>query len=176
MRTAPLTSLSGFTLLLALLTGGCATHQFVNGAVSYTSTPPVADHSGALPLTGTVCVDHNVHFPSYTAGVQLGSCKLAGRDNPARGRGASGGSATLHDNTGDGCVLPTSTGDLPIRVDNATLQYGGTAVDVTVGGTTNDGRYLTYRFTGTYGAEAPSNECDEVLKPIPAAPASPAED
>jgi hypothetical protein len=61
------------------------------------------------------------------------------------------------------CELPTSAGPLPLRVSNATLQYEGQGVDVTVGGTTNDGRYVTYRFTGMLGADAPSGDCDLLL-------------
>ena len=162
----PMTSNAPFFALLivpALLTSGCAVHQVANGTVSYTSTPPVADHSGALPLSSLVCVDDSHRVAEHTAGVRLGSCQLAGFDHPHRGRGAtSGGETELHA-VGGACELPTSTGPLPLRVSSATLQYEGQGVDITVGGTTNDGRYVTYRFTGMLGANAPSGDCDSLL-------------
>ncbi len=63
--------------------------------------------------------------------------------------------------------LPTSTGPLPLHVTNGVLQYEGEGVDVTVGGTTNDGRYVTYRFTGVFGADGPGSACDSLLGAAP---------
>jgi hypothetical protein len=157
MRTAPFLSRLFFVLPFALLTNACAVHQFVDGTVSYTSTPPVADHSGALPSTALLCFG-SAGRPNHTAGIRIGSCQLAGFDNPNR----AGGDAALQV-VGSECALPTLAGPLPLRVANATLQYTHHTIDVTVGGTTTDGRYLTYRFTGTRGSDGASGDCDAVL-------------
>ena len=42
--------------------------------------------------------------------------------------------------------------------------HGGGATNVTVGGTTSDARYVTYRFTGMYAGEASGDACERVLR------------
>jgi hypothetical protein len=173
MRNAPSSS-SGLSLLFsmalpALLVSGCATtHQFAGGNVSYTSTPPIADHSGALPLSTLVCVDDGRLAPKFSAGIRLGSCQLAGFDHWRHPRGGVVSGETEIYAVGGECALPTSAGPVPLTVQSATLQYAGDGVDITVGGTTRDGRYMTYRFTGLLGAQASGDECEALLdaKPI----------
>jgi hypothetical protein len=154
--------------VLALLTNACATSQYVRGSADFTSTPQVGEHSGALPLTALVCVDPSGRIPS--AGARLGDdCDLRGRWTAIHSRngfGFAGGSAQLASATGR-CELPTATGPIPIRVDAATLEMkggAGGATNVTVGGTTSDARYVTYRFTGMYAGEASGGACERVLR------------
>jgi hypothetical protein len=147
-------------LPFALLTNACAVHQFATGSVAYTSTPPAADDSGALPLAPLVCLGSARQAP--TAAIRLGpTCTLTGVYEAHRGRYTSGGEASLR--SLDACALPTLSGTLPVRVESTTLQVNGKAVDVTVGGTGTDGRYLTYRFTGLLGENDPSGDCDRIL-------------
>jgi len=161
MVPSPRSSVAFFALLVPVLAiSGCAVHQFADGTVSYTSTPAVADHTGALPLRSLVCIA--VRDPDqHTAGVRLGSCQLAGFNHAHPGR-TRGGESELRA-VGGVCELPTSEGPLSLRVTNATLHYEGDSVDINVGGTATDGRYVTYRFTGILGEDGPSADCDAVL-------------
>ena len=130
-------------------------HPYVNGSASYTTTPPLAGMSGALPLRAVVCRDPDTDIAS----IQLGDrCTLIGSWTGA-GR-VSGGTARL-ESKGE-CALPMAGAVTPLRVRTATLQVFGDAVDATVGGRTEEGKYVTYRFTGTTGANAPKEACADL--------------
>jgi hypothetical protein len=143
---------------LAFLAPGCAVEQVVHGTVSYTATPQMAEHSGALPLTAVVCAKTST---PARAGVRLGDCVLRGAWIASR----SGGTAPLLA-AGPTCELPTRSGSIKLQIDSGSLtiegnDYGGTA-DVAVGGRTDDGRYFTYRFTGPFAGPAEGDACDAV--------------
>jgi hypothetical protein len=69
------------------------------------------------------------------------------------------------------CALPIASGVMPLKVVTATLQVLGDAVDATVGGVTEAGTYVTYRFTGTTEADAPPAQCAETREGRPGRPA-----
>jgi hypothetical protein len=101
--------------------------------------------------------------------VRLGeSCTLVGWYDAHHGRGsAPGGMASL---ASDGeCELPTATGSMPIsvRVTTSTFEVNLDAVDLTVGGKTNDGKYVTYRFTGVVGNNEEGDQCSALLRASP---------
>ena len=85
-------------------------------------------------------------------------CTLVGEYAAHEGRGSDpGGTGSL---TSDGeCALPTQTGSMPLRGTTSTFEVNHDAVDLTVGGKTTDGRYVTYRFTGTMGDNAERDQC-----------------
>jgi hypothetical protein len=138
-------------LPLILCVGGCATQVFVDGTVSYTTTPPTAGQSGALPLRALYCSD------TMDVTVRVGDgCVLT--------RTAS---ATQLSPVGE-CRLPTAEGLVPVTVtsasENAWHHVGKYAerspIEVVVGGTLADGRYMTYRFSeGGAEADATSADC-----------------
>ena len=159
-------------LLLVAVTGGCIPiHSYVNGTASYTGTPPLAGASGALPLHGVFCAALR---GKSEATLRLGDdCLLRGPW--AAAPHVRGGSAQL---TSDGaCALPFANGVSPlpvrvrVRVEQGTLTVLGESVDAVVGGVTAEGTYVTYRFTGNAGDEAPEEACTglNVSAPVPEA-------
>lgn len=151
-------------MLFALPCNACvlATYRAVDGVASYNSTPPTtaistaaappAELSGALPMTGFLCIE------DLTAVVRLGDrCVLGGP--------WSHGTAALV-SRGD-CWLPTAAGLLQARVQTAALDVKFGIVDgpaagvanLTVGAVTNDGRYLAYRFGGNFDGQQREVEC-----------------
>jgi hypothetical protein len=148
-----------FVIPLALLANACGVHAYARGAVSYTSSPSTTDLSGALALKPLVCIDS-----SPAVAIRLSeSCTLVGGYEARTGRGSTpGGMGSL---TSEGeCALPTSTGSLPIRVRTSTFERNLDAVDLTIGGTTTDGRYVTYRFTGTLSENEEGDQCAALLR------------
>jgi hypothetical protein len=141
---------------LLLVASACAWHPYVNGTASYTATPALeGGSSGALPLRAVVCRDADLAVASLHLGDR---CTLRGAWEGA-GR-ASGGTVRLR-SQGD-CALPFADAVKALQVTSATLSVLGGAVDATVGGTANDGRYVTYRFTGTTGGDAPAEACADL--------------
>jgi hypothetical protein len=157
-----------FPFAFVFLLGGCAVHRFAGGTVSYTSSPPVAGDSGALPLRALVCAD--VHARTRTFAVKLSdSCTLVGPlEAVPHGRyEAPRASVAQVEAVGD-CVLPTREGTgIPLRVSTATFESEGSVVDVVVGGSAKDDRYYTYRFTGHLGEDDDSDACDRILNAPP---------
>ena len=151
-----------FFVPLALLTNQCGIHAYARGAGSYTSSPATAGRSGALALKPLICID-----AASGVAVALGeSCTLVGMYEGRHGRGATpGGMGSLGDV--DECALPTADGSVPIRVTTSTFERNLDAVDLTVGGRTEDGRYVTYRFTGVVGDNAEGDKCDALFHPSP---------
>jgi hypothetical protein len=144
-----------FFALLALVASGCGLHAYARGAASYTSSPARAEASGALALKPLVCID-----PETGVAVRLSeSCTLVGSYEARHGRGAApGGMAAL---SSDGqCALPTAEGPLPVRVMTSTFERNLDAIDLTVGGRTQDDRYVTYRFTGVIGDNEEGDKCE----------------
>jgi hypothetical protein len=149
---------------LAAATSGCVTQEYVSGTTSYTSTPAAATSTGALPATALLCSTER-YTNEYV--LQLGpACRvrLLNVGGPRR----SGALASI---LGDRCDVAGSDGLLSLDVTSTTAQLDYTTLDLTIGGTSrNDGRYVTYRFTGTRGAPAPNEACEAVtadLKPRP---------
>jgi hypothetical protein len=158
----PFASLALFCLVL--LPSACAQHGYAQGSVSYTTTPASADHSGALSLQALVCVDPTAR--DYRRAVRLGlgdRCVLVGPFTPEGGRQSRGGMARL---VPDGvCAVPMATGNLALNEVTATFQEIAAAVDITVGGRSADGRYVTYRFTGALdGDNDEGRQCDALLE------------
>jgi hypothetical protein len=151
-----------FFVPFALLSSQCGIHAYAQGAASYTSSPATADHSGALALEPLICIDAQ-------SGVAIrlgGSCTLVGAYRGRHGRGSTpGGMGSLGDV--DECALPTADGSIPIRVTTSTFERNLDAVDLTVGGRTEDGRYVTYRFTGVVGDNAEGDTCDALFRSSP---------
>ena len=151
MRTALLS-------LLPLLGFGVACsplHPYIVGTVSYTAASPVASTSGALPLKAVACAVArtrivNIHLGDHCT--LRGPLDMAQRAVTITGRLVSEGACALPGTGGDVLSLPRAT---------ATFQNVGDAVDATVGGTTDDGRYVTYRFTGTY-EDGPKDACERL--------------
>ncbi len=137
-------------LSLAFALNGCATHGFFDGTVSYAANPPMADRAGALPLRALICLDPNYTPASRQIGIALGDrCHLFASTR------------TLPTLTVEGtCALPTAAGPVTLTVRSALAQFQHRSIDVTVDGTTSDGHYLTYRFTGVRGANDAGDECD----------------
>jgi hypothetical protein len=147
-------TLSGYLAPFALLANACTWHPYVNGTVNYSTSPPLDGGFGALPLSTIVCARPVDSLASIRFGDQ---CTLSGAWMPV-GRHAFAGIARLGSH-GE-CALPAANGMvIPLRGATATLQIFGEAVDATVGGVTSDGRYVTYRFTGTAAGEAPEEAC-----------------
>jgi hypothetical protein len=150
------TLLAMLVALVALAASGCATRVYVAGTVSYTATPPLEGTSGALPLSALYCHDE----PNTL--IQLGrDCVLA--EDYLHG---------LHP-LGE-CLVPTSAGLMPLRVQSATetawayrgKRTGRTPLEVVLGGKAPDGRYLTYRFTeGGDEVDATAEDCQALLAP-----------
>lgn len=152
-------------LLTCLAPAGCSRHGYAAGSVSYTSTPMLEDHAGALPLETLVCIPQVPQDYGRSVGVRLGTgCTLVGAYDARRGKGQGGvGVAQL---VPEGvCALPTGAAPLVVRVQNATLEVLGEAVNVTVGGSAENGPYITYRFTGMMQDNDADAECDKLLYP-----------
>ncbi len=114
-------------------------------------------------MTALVCIDPKPDYGQHSVGVRLGdACTLTGFYEAHTGRGVTPGGATRLSSSGK-CSLPTRAGPLPLDVANTTLSVNGSAVMVSVGGTTTDGRYMTYPFSGFLGEDAPSDECARTL-------------
>jgi hypothetical protein len=153
-----------FVVPLALLTNACGVQAYARGAASYTSSPATADHSGALPLRTLVCIDPNTRDYARSVAIRLGDgCSLVGEYEAHSGRGASPGGVGRLRSDGE-CALPTADGSMPIRVTTSTFQMDLDAVNLTVGGKTPDGRYVTYRFTGALGANVAEDPCKALLR------------
>jgi hypothetical protein len=142
-----------------LLANACGLHAYARGAASYTSSPSGTDRVGALPLKPLVCIDSRDRVS-----VRLDDgCTLVGDYEAHRGRGVTpGGTGRLASN--DECALPLAGGTVPLRVKTAMLQLNDDAVDLTLGGKTDDGRYVTYRFTGVMGDDEEKDQCDALAK------------
>jgi hypothetical protein len=152
-----------FALPLALLTNACGLHAYARGAASYTSSPATDEHSGALPLKPLVCIDSNRKDNRILAVRLSEGCTLVGGYDPREGRGATpGGMGSLK--SYGACALPTASGPMPIRVTTSTFEMNLEAVDLTVGGETTDGRYVTYRFTGALGDNKERDQCDALRR------------
>jgi hypothetical protein len=150
-------------LVLFVGSSGCAVHRFAVGTVSYTSSPPIAGDSGALPLRALVCAD--VHARTRVFAVKLGdSCTLAGPPEVvAEGKYGPRDTLASFDTVGD-CAVPTREGSaIPLKVTTATFAGRGSVVDLVVAGTSTDGRYYTYRFTGHLAEDDDSDACDRIL-------------
>ena len=147
------------------LLAGCSVERYAAGTASFTTTPMNGEHSGALPLRGLVCANE----PSSghpLAAIRLGDgCVLVGRWEGQR----YGGGTTQLRPTGT-CTLPTGGEPMQLRVQTATAAVNERTgsfdgqVDVAVGGLDEQGRYVTYRFTGGLTREEVSGaECDAAL-------------
>jgi hypothetical protein len=157
--------LSHFALPVLLSANACATYQLAEGSVSYTSSPPAAGASGALSLEMAVCSGTTRDTRQF--GLRVGdACTLVGEEEVTnRGRWGGGGTMASLESVGR-CWLPMRDGPpVHVAVRNGTYHREGDAVDLVVGGTTDDGRYMTYRFTGALGEKDPTNECDGILNP-----------
>jgi hypothetical protein len=158
----------------------CAAPAYwVGGTADYATTPAGTQEpgsSGALSLKVLACpsiVALNTRLVRRPALVRLGdACVL----DVIRGGGT--------------CALPTRTGPIRITVEHvseAFTAYGGgyrrppqlgPPLNVVIGGTAADGRYVTYRFTGGDMQTANDAECEVAARTLPqrAEPAPHADD
>jgi hypothetical protein len=123
------------------------------------------EHSGALPLQTLMCIPQMPQDLGRSVGIRLGTgCTLIGAYDARRGKGQGGvGVAQL---VPEGvCALRTRSTPLVVHVQNATLEVMGEAVNVTVGGSSDNGRYVTYRFTGMMAGNDADAECDRLFYP-----------
>jgi hypothetical protein len=151
MRLSPLF----FSLALAATTSGCVTQNWVYGSTSYTSSPSAAASTGALPTTALLCSSPRHILTEYV--FELGpGCRVL--------LDTHGREGTLAQIVGDRCDVAGSDGVLSIDPKSVTAQLGRKTIDLTIGGTSRtDGRYITYRFTGTSYAEATNEACEAVI-------------
>ena len=161
-------ALLSFLLLVPSL-GGCAASKYwVGGTVDYAIASPLeraAGSAGALPLRVLYCsasLDESATPSAQPIFVRLGDgCVL----DLTHGGGT--------------CDLPTErTGPIRISVENVSAAFTrdagyhgdrrfGLPLTVVVGGTTVDGRYVTYRFTGGDRQEATGDECAAAARMLP---------
>ena len=149
------TSLSPLLPLFSLCVGCFTPHPYVVGTVSYTAVSRVASTSGALPLRAVTCGGAGASMARIHLGdhcILKGLLQTAPRAASISGRLASEGVCVLPGAGVELLSLPTAT---------ATFQNVGYTVDATVGGTTDDARYVTYRFTGTF-EEGPEDACERL--------------
>jgi hypothetical protein len=155
-------------ILTAPSLGACGTSAYsVGGTVDYALSPAAGEGaaggkaagSGALPLTILYCpavVDYTSYAVTRPRLVRLGPGCVLDLAHP-----------------GGTCDLPTETGPLRISVESTSAALTqssrsvGPPLNVVVGGTSlRDGRYATYRFTGSDMKGGTDRECEEAARAL----------
>ncbi len=143
---------------------GITWNTYAKGTASYTGASSVDAIAGALPLRAAMCA--GTTSSTSLMRVRLGDrCVLEG---PWASTGGTNGSARLTP-LGE-CALPFGEGVVsPVRVEQATLAVSSGVLDVSVGGATPGGHYVSYRFTGALESHPSANACVDLGSAAPLA-------